>query len=135
MLPLLLLTLSAGPVIVIDPGHGGTQGGATGSGGLVEKELCLTISKKVKAQLEKELKATVVLTREKDALVAKLPHRPLLILASPWPIRSWFSSQRSPDRWLSTLALDAVSRKLTSVTTSTGMISSAKRGHGSAPGQ
>lgn len=69
MLPLLLLTLSAGPVIVIDPGHGGTQGGATGSGGLVEKELCLTISKKVKAQLEKELKATVVLTREKDALV------------------------------------------------------------------
>ena len=69
MLPLLLLTLTAGPVIVIDPGHGGTQGGATGSGGLVEKELCLNIAKKVKTQLEKELKATVVLTREKDALV------------------------------------------------------------------
>jgi len=69
VLPLLLLTLTAGPVIVIDPGHGGTQGGATGSGGLVEKELCLNIAKKVKTQLEKELKATVVLTREKDALV------------------------------------------------------------------
>ncbi len=69
MLPLLLLALNAGPVIVIDPGHGGTQGGATGAGGLVEKELCLTIAKKVKAQLEKELKATVVLTRERDALV------------------------------------------------------------------
>lgn len=59
----------AGPVVVIDPGHGGTQGGATGSGGLVEKNLALTISKKLKAQLEKELKATVVLTRDRDALV------------------------------------------------------------------
>jgi N-acetylmuramoyl-L-alanine amidase len=69
VLPLLLLTLAAGPVIVIDPGHGGAQGGATGPGALVEKELALAISKKLKAQLEKELKATVVLTREKDALV------------------------------------------------------------------
>jgi N-acetylmuramoyl-L-alanine amidase len=69
VLPLLLLVLNTGPVIVIDPGHGGTQGGATGSAGLVEKELCLNIAKKLKTQLEKELKATVVLTREKDALV------------------------------------------------------------------
>jgi len=36
--------------------------------------------------------------RENDALVAKLPHRPLLILARPWPIRSWFSFHCSPER-------------------------------------
>ena len=59
-------------------------------------------------------------TGEKDALVAKLPHRPLLILARPWPIRSWFSFHCSLERWLSTLALEAVSRKLTRVTTITG---------------
>lgn len=59
----------AGPIIIVDPGHGGTQGGATGPGGLVEKDLALTIAKKLKAQLEKDLKATVVLTRDRDALV------------------------------------------------------------------
>jgi len=73
--------------------------------------------------------------REKDALVAKLPHRPLLILDRPWPIRSWFSFQRSLERWLSTLALEAVSRKLTSVTTSTGISSEARSDQGSQPGQ
>ena len=73
--------------------------------------------------------------RENEALVAKLPNSPLLILARPWPMRSWFSFQRSPDRWLSTLALDAVSKKLTSVTTSTGITSAEKLDHGSAPGQ
>ena len=73
--------------------------------------------------------------REKEALVAKLPHRPLLILARPWPMRSWFSFHCSLERWLSTLALDAVSRKLTSVTTSTGMTSALKLDQGRAPGQ
>ncbi len=68
-LAVLFTVLSAAPVIVIDAGHGGVQGGATGPGGLVEKELALTIAKKVKAQLEKELKAQVVLTREKDVQV------------------------------------------------------------------
>ena len=73
--------------------------------------------------------------REKDALVAKLPHRPLLILARPWPIRSWFSFHCSLERWLSTLALEAVSRKLTSVTTSTGISNEPRSDQGSQPGQ
>lgn len=59
----------AGPIVVIDPGHGGNQEGASGSGGLIEKDLALAISKKLKSQLEKELKATVILTRDRDALV------------------------------------------------------------------
>ncbi|HEY1088459.1 MAG TPA: N-acetylmuramoyl-L-alanine amidase [Archangium sp.] len=74
MRSLLVLLLSlpvfaAAPVVVIDPGHGGTQEGASGPENLIEKNLALTIAKKVKAQLERELKATVILTRDKDALV------------------------------------------------------------------
>ncbi len=60
---------SAAPVIVIDPGHGGAQGGASSPFGALEKNLALALAKKVKAQLEADLKATVVLTREADALV------------------------------------------------------------------
>lgn len=60
---------AAGPVIVLDPGHGGAQGGATSPSGLHEKALALTLAKLVKATLEQELGATVVLTRDRDALV------------------------------------------------------------------
>ena len=58
--------------------------------------------------------------RENDALVGKAPENPATSLASPWPIRSWSWSQRWPRRLLSTLALDAVSRKLTRLITSVG---------------
>lgn len=61
--------LAAGPVIVIDPGHGGAQDGASSPSGLLEKTLALTLSKKVKKALEQDLGATVVLTRDRDALV------------------------------------------------------------------
>jgi N-acetylmuramoyl-L-alanine amidase len=56
-------------MVILDPGHGGMQEGASGPGGLIEKSLALTIAKKVKTQLEKDLKAQVVLTRDRDALV------------------------------------------------------------------
>lgn len=65
----LLAVLASAPVVIIDPGHGGTQEGASGPAGLIEKNLALTICKKLKAQLEKDLKAQVTLTRDKDALV------------------------------------------------------------------
>lgn len=73
-LPVLLFALVAspalaGPVIVLDPGHGGSQGGATSPSGMQEKNLALTLAKKVKKVLEQELGATVVLTRDRDALV------------------------------------------------------------------
>jgi N-acetylmuramoyl-L-alanine amidase len=61
--------LAGAPMVILDPGHGGMQEGASGPGGLIEKSLALTIAKKVKTQLEKDLKAQVVLTRDRDALV------------------------------------------------------------------
>ncbi len=54
--------------IVIDPGHGGTDTGAVGPDGTPEKDLTLTISKKLAEQLKKEIKdAHVFLTRDGDA--------------------------------------------------------------------
>lgn len=50
--------------IVIDPGHGGVDGGATYDG-VLEKDLALNISKKLRDRLE-QLGATVLLTREGD---------------------------------------------------------------------
>lgn len=50
--------------IVIDPGHGGIDGGAA-MGGLLEKDINLEIAKSVKAYLE-QMGYHVILTREKD---------------------------------------------------------------------
>lgn len=58
-------------VILIDPGHGGIDGGAKSKNGTVEKEINFTISQKLKVSLEGE-GYTVFLTREDDnALFAK----------------------------------------------------------------
>ena len=65
----LCAVLAAAPVVIIDPGHGGTQDGASGAAGVLEKNLALTIARKLKAQLEKDLQAKVTLTRDRDALV------------------------------------------------------------------
>lgn len=67
--PLLLwsLSASAGPLVVIDPGHGGSADGATSPSGWKEKTLALEVSLRVKEALEKTVKAKVRLTREKDA--------------------------------------------------------------------
>ena len=72
--------------------------------------------------------------RENDELVGKAPLKPDASLARPWPIRSWSWSQRAP-RWaLSTCALLAVSRKLTSVITSVGSRSWASTSQPGQPG-
>lgn len=52
-------------LIVIDPGHGGTDPGAIGKGGLQEKTVNLAVALKTKALLEKA-GAKVVMTRDKD---------------------------------------------------------------------
>ena len=52
-------------VVVIDPGHGGYQGGAQGNG-LSEKVLTLSIAKYCKAELEKYNGVKVYMTREDD---------------------------------------------------------------------
>ncbi len=56
-------------VIVIDPGHGGVDAGATGPGGLSEKEIVLGVAMGLKDALVEKLGITVLLTREDDTFV------------------------------------------------------------------
>lgn len=52
--------------IVIDPGHGGIENGATGKFGSVEKDITLAISLKLKTIIERNFAFRVVLTRDRD---------------------------------------------------------------------
>jgi N-acetylmuramoyl-L-alanine amidase len=56
--------------IVIDPGHGGREVGAVGPNGLLEKDITLTIARKLAAALSGKVGARVVLTREDDSVVS-----------------------------------------------------------------
>jgi len=56
--------------IVIDPGHGGSEDGATGRGGLKEKDLTLKIAKRLGDLLSNRLGAEVIYTRTSDLTVA-----------------------------------------------------------------
>lgn len=55
--------------IVIDPGHGGTETGAVGPGGLQEKDVTLAISRRLAATLPKALSCRVLLTRDSDSAI------------------------------------------------------------------
>lgn len=55
--------------IVLDPGHGGKDPGAIGPGGIAEKDIVLSIGKKLAAKLRKEMRVEVVLTRNDDRFV------------------------------------------------------------------
>ncbi|MDX1503022.1 MAG: N-acetylmuramoyl-L-alanine amidase [Thermoanaerobaculia bacterium] len=52
--------------IVIDPGHGGEDTGATGPDGSLEKNLTLILARTLKRQLQTRLPVKVVLTRDSD---------------------------------------------------------------------
>jgi N-acetylmuramoyl-L-alanine amidase len=56
--------------IVIDPGHGGHDPGATGPGGLREKDLTLDVARRLAALVQEELGVKAVLTRPRDTFVA-----------------------------------------------------------------
>jgi N-acetylmuramoyl-L-alanine amidase len=56
--------------VVIDPGHGGKDMGATGASGLYEKDFALSLSKKVKDFLEKEPNIEVYMTRDEDTFIS-----------------------------------------------------------------
>src|SRR5262249_46570381 len=60
--------------IVIDPGHGGSETGAIGPGGLQEKDATLEIAKRIAAALPKALSCRIVLTPATDVLIP--PHHP-----------------------------------------------------------
>lgn len=55
-------------VVVLDPGHGGDDVGATGEG-VIEKDLALALARALRGELERRLTARVVLTRDGDATV------------------------------------------------------------------
>ena len=52
--------------ITIDPGHGGDDEGVKGAGGAKEKDLTLSLSRRVKAAIEGRLGIRVLLTRDDD---------------------------------------------------------------------
>lgn len=56
--------------IVLDPGHGGKDPGAIGAGGIAEKDVVLSIARKLAVKLRKQLGIEVVLTRTDDSYVA-----------------------------------------------------------------
>ncbi len=53
-------------VIVIDPGHGGSENGAVGPTGLREKEVALDLARRLKQALQLDPRMSVVLTRDED---------------------------------------------------------------------
>ena len=55
----------ASPVVVLDPGHGGIDGGAESSDGTCEKDINLAIAMDLKKRLEKE-NIRVIMTRQSD---------------------------------------------------------------------
>jgi N-acetylmuramoyl-L-alanine amidase len=55
--------------VVLDPGHGGKDPGAIGPGGISEKEIVLSVAKKLAAKLKKEMGIEVVLTRTDDRFI------------------------------------------------------------------
>jgi N-acetylmuramoyl-L-alanine amidase len=56
-------------VIVVDAGHGGSEEGAKGPGGTLEKNVTLTVARRLKAALEARLGVRVILTRDGDATI------------------------------------------------------------------
>ena len=64
-----VLADSKGPVIVIDPGHGGEDLGAKGVGGLLEKDVTMSVARELADILRSKHGATVKLTRVDDVFV------------------------------------------------------------------
>ena len=57
------------PIIVLDPGHGGNDGGAHGVNGSVEKTLVFAFCGELKRQLQESGRYAVLMTREGDQYV------------------------------------------------------------------
>jgi hypothetical protein len=60
---------SSGPIVVLDPGHGGGDSGAVSPFGGEEKEITLDVARRVKALLERRYQLKVQLTRDDDSFV------------------------------------------------------------------
>ncbi len=55
--------------VVIDAGHGGTEDGARGPSGLLEKEVTLDVARRLRARLQGDSGTEVLLTRDDDRTV------------------------------------------------------------------
>ncbi|MGH9744757.1 MAG: N-acetylmuramoyl-L-alanine amidase [Candidatus Acidiferrales bacterium] len=64
--PPLPVPVHLGPIVVLDPGHGGTDPGAHGENGIVEKDVVLQFARALRAELER-LGYHVVMTRNDDS--------------------------------------------------------------------
>lgn len=60
------VSVPVGPVIILDPAHGGTDSGARGQRGAAEKDIVLRMARGVKAELERE-GFRAVMTRNDDS--------------------------------------------------------------------
>lgn len=58
------------PVVVIDPGHGGIDAGATGIGNVLEKDVVFAFSQLLRTKLERSGKVRVAMTRDTDVFIA-----------------------------------------------------------------
>ena len=69
-----ILSRNSGPtrlrIVALDPGHGGAEVGAEGRNGLVEKELVLSIARRLREILQERLGLRVILTRDGDGDLA-----------------------------------------------------------------
>ncbi len=79
-------------LVVIDAGHGGADPGAIGVNGTREKDVTLTIARLLENRLKRERGVTVVMTRDRDTLVA-LADRPRVLQLGRY--------DRAPDLFLS----------------------------------
>ncbi|MCF3934437.1 N-acetylmuramoyl-L-alanine amidase [Acuticoccus sp. M5D2P5] len=59
-----------GPVVVLDPGHGGIDPGAITASGVEEKDIALAFAKRIRAELESVPGITVRLTRSDDRFLS-----------------------------------------------------------------
>lgn len=55
-----------GPIVILDPGHGGTDTGARGPGGAIEKDIALLFARIVRVELERQ-GFRVIMTRNDDS--------------------------------------------------------------------
>ncbi len=55
--------------VVIDPGHGGEEVGARGPGGTLEKDVTLSVARRIRSLIEQRLGWRVILTRTADETV------------------------------------------------------------------
>lgn len=56
-------------IVVIDPGHGGKDPGAVGSGGTREKDVVLQVARKLKSRIDREKGMKAILTRDSDKFI------------------------------------------------------------------